>query len=119
MQRPPVKGINPIEKFLNIRNPNSTDIEANLKSIVERSRPTEIRFEKAGDKDPGPYSRGSSRSSEPFDRWILYYRYTTEQQNEQYLHTVRKEKKLKQKNQDLPPKKKKIKSRQYRPPIIR
>jgi len=113
--------INPIEQYLGIRSPNSTDIATNLKAIIQHTNPTEIRFEKAGDKEPGPYSRGSSRSSERFDRWILFYRYSAEQLNEQYLDTARQQKKWQklQQNFQSAAKKRPSKVKQYRPPIIR
>jgi len=121
-------GINPIEKFLNIQNPNQTDIQSNLSSILQHSNPTAIRYERWNNRgEDFPYCM---RTGGPTDgkgnRWSVYYRYSAQQQYEQFQHNLQREKALKKhgkeyvKEKMLRPKnwKKPKRRREYKPPTV-
>ena len=81
-------GMNPIEKYLGIVSPNGVDITSKIASILQHTKPTEIKFEKIN-------------HIETFSRWSIYYRYSTQQQYEQYLANVRKEKEWKKASKEF------------------
>jgi len=115
-------GINPIEKFLDIRNPNQTDIQSNFASLLEHTNWTSLRRERVNGNRSQIQQEGDGKGT----TWSVWYRYSAQEQWEQFNHNLRRQRALKKhdkeyvKERRLRPKhwKKPPRRREYRPPNV-